>query len=86
MKQENSGIVQRALSLLFVMFLSVAAMAQITVNGHVKDSAGEDVIGATVRIVGEQGGTVTDFEGKFTLKCKQGASLQVSYVGYQTQT
>jgi iron complex outermembrane receptor protein len=29
---------------------------------------------------------VTDFEGKFTLKCKQGASLQVSYVGYQTQT
>ena len=86
MKQEKSGIVQRALSLLFVMFLSVAAMAQITVNGHVKDSAGEDVIGATVRVVGEQGGTVTDFEGKFTLKCKQGASLQVSYVGYQTQT
>ena len=86
MKQEKLGCVQRALSLLFVMFLSVSAMAQITVNGHVKDAAGEDVIGATVRIVGEQGGTVTDYEGRFSLKCKQGASLQVSYVGYQTKT
>ena len=86
MKQVKTWNVQRALSLLFVMFLSVAAMAQITVNGHVKDAAGEDVIGATVRIVGEQGGTVTDYEGRFTLKCKQGASLQVSFVGYQTQT
>ncbi len=86
MKQEKLGCVQRALSLLFVMFLSLSAMAQITVNGHVKDAAGEDVIGATVRIVGEQGGTVTDYEGKFSLKCKQGATLQVSFVGYQTQT
>lgn len=86
MKQVKFVIPQRVFALVIGMMLSVCAMAQITVNGHVKDGTGEDVIGATVRVVGEQGGTVTDFEGKFTLKCKQGADLQVSYVGYQVAT
>ncbi len=86
MKQVKFRIPQRVFALVIGMMLSVCAMAQITVNGHVKDGTGEDVIGATVRVVGEQGGSVTDFEGKFTLKCKQGADLQVSYVGYKTKT
>ncbi len=72
--------------LLVGLLLSVGAMAQITVNGHVKDAAGDDVIGATVRIVGQQGGTVTDFDGNFTLKANQGDDLQISFVGYQPQT
>ena len=66
--------------------LSLGAFAQITVNGHVKDATGEDVIGATVRIVGQQGGTVTDFNGNFQLKAKAGAELQISSIGYQTAT
>ncbi|MCQ2221700.1 MAG: carboxypeptidase-like regulatory domain-containing protein, partial [Prevotella sp.] len=86
MKQVKFRIPQRAFAFVIGMMLSVCAMAQITVNGHVKDSTGEDVIGATVRVIGDQGGSVTDFEGKFTLKCKQGADLQVSYVGYKTKT
>lgn len=79
-------IPQRAFMLIFGLLLSVGAFAQITVNGHVKDATGEGVIGATVRIVGEEGGTVTDFDGNFTLKCQQGATLQISSVGYQTAT
>ncbi len=86
MKQVFSKIPQRAMMLLFGLMLSVGAFAQITVNGLVKDAAGEGVIGATVRVVGQDGGAVTDFEGKFVLKCNEGATLQISSVGYQTET
>ena len=86
MKQVFLRFPQRAMMLLFGLLLSVGAFAQITVNGLVKDATGETVIGATVRVVGEQGGTVTDFDGKFVLKCAEGADLQISSVGYQTVT
>ena len=86
MKQVLFTIPQRAMMLLFGLMLSVGAFAQITVNGLVKDATGEGVIGATVRVVGQEGGTVTDFEGKFVIKCAEGASLQISSVGYQTAT
>ena len=75
----------RMMALLFGFFLSVGAFAQqIAVKGHVQDASGEDVIGATVRVAGTQTATVTDFNGVFTLKANQGATITVSYVGYQT--
>jgi iron complex outermembrane receptor protein len=74
------------LVLLLGLFLSVGAFAQIDVKGHVKDDLGEPVIGATVRVVGTQTATVTDFDGNFALKANQGADISVSYVGYQTAT
>ena len=51
-----------------------------------KDAAGEDIIGATVRVEGTQTATVSDFDGNFVLKAKEGATLVVSYVGYQNAT
>ena len=86
MKQVNIKIPFRMLALLLGLFLSVGAFAQITVKGHVKDSKGEDIIGATVRVAGTQVATVTDFDGNFVLKAEQGANITVSYVGYQTAT
>ena len=86
MKQVNSISPCRILVLLLGLFLSVGAFAQITVKGHVKDAEGEPVIGAAVRVVGTQTGVVSDFDGNFTVKASQGATLQVSYVGYQTAT
>ena len=68
------------------LFLSVSAFAQIDVKGHVKDAQGEPVIGATVRVVGTQTATVTDFDGNFALKANQGADITVTYVGYQDAT
>ena len=68
------------------LFLSVGAFAQIDVKGHVKDAQGEPVIGATVRVVGTQTATVTDFDGNFALKANQGADITVTYVGYQEAT
>ena len=77
----------RMLALVCGLILTASGFAQqITVNGHVKDAAGEAVIGATVRVVGEQGGTVTDYDGNFTLSVASGAQLQVSFVGYKVAT
>ncbi len=85
MKQVKFQIPLRMLGLLLGLFLSVGAFAQqIAVKGHVKDASGEDVIGATVRVAGTQTATVTDFNGIFTLNANQGATITVSYVGYQT--
>lgn len=87
MKQKNRKMPFRMLSLLFMLFLSASAFAQqIDVRGHVKDATGEDVIGATVRVVGTQTATVTDFDGVFTLKAPKDASITVTYIGYQPQT
>jgi TonB-linked SusC/RagA family outer membrane protein len=87
MKQVKSRIPVKVMALLFGLFLSVSAFAQqITVNGHVKDATGEAIIGATVRVEGQDGGTVSDFDGNFTLKAKQGATITVSYVGYTNAT
>ena len=86
MKQVNMKIPFRMLVLLFGLFLSVGAFAQIEVKGYVKDAQGEPVIGATVRVANTQIATVTDFDGNFTLKANQGADITVSYIGYQTAT
>jgi len=75
---------RRMLALLCGLILSVSAFAQqITVKGHVKDSTGEPAIGATVRVAGQDGGVITDADGNFTLTATQGATITVSYIGYQ---
>ena len=86
MKQVNIKIPFRMLVLLLGLFLSVGAFAQIEVKGHVKDAQDEPIIGATVRVANTQVATVTDFDGNFVLKAKQGADITVSYIGYQTAT
>ena len=86
MKQVNIRIPFRILTLVMGLFLSLGAYAQITVNGLVKDATGEPVIGASVRVVGTQMGTVTDFDGNFTLEgVAEGAKLQITSVGYDPQ-
>ncbi len=56
--------------------------AQTEITGTVVDETGETVIGATVVEKGTTNGTVTDFDGIFTLKVNPGATLVFSYVGY----
>ena len=63
----------------------VAAVQQTRqATGHVTDSQGP-LIGATVMEKGTNNGTVTDFDGNFTLNVKPGATLIISYVGYESQ-
>lgn len=53
-------------------------------QGTVVDASGEPIIGATVKIKGAKGGTVTDLDGHFSLDAAKGATLDVSYIGYKT--
>lgn len=58
---------------------------KVKVRGVIKDETGEPIIGATVRVKGQSEGTVSDFDGNFTLDVTDGNTLQISYIGYQTQ-
>ncbi len=67
-----------------LLFFCAAVQAQ-TVKGNVKDSMGEPIIGATVMEKGTSNGTVTDFDGNFTLKMTSTShNLQISYVGMKS--
>ena len=54
------------------------------VSGHVTDSQGP-LIGATVMEKGTNNGTVTDYDGNFSLNVNPGTTLVISYVGYESQ-
>ena len=75
----------RLLMLIAVVVFALDVSAQTTISGHVKDDTGEDVIGATILEKGTSNGTVTDLDGNFKLECKDGATLVVSYIGYDPQ-
>ena len=68
---------------------SVASVQNVqqkqTVSGVVKDATGEPVIGASIVEKGTTNGTITDFDGNFSLEVSKGATLVISFVGYQTQ-
>ncbi len=54
------------------------------IKGHITDSFGEPIIGATVQEVGTTKGTVTDVDGNFELDVEVQAPLRISYIGYKT--
>ena len=62
---------------------TVAQSPAIKVRGQVIDEQGEPLTGATVRIKGGQGGTITDVDGNFQLEVAGNAILSISYVGYK---
>ena len=86
MKKTNMKLF-RTLALAFMLMIgSAAAFAQMEVQGTVVDiENGEPVIGASVLEIGTTNGTITDFDGNFTLTVQPGAKLQFSYIGYKTQ-
>ena len=70
-----------------LLLMAVVAQAQgQTVKGTVLDENGEPMIGATVKAVGGQGGTVTDMDGNYVLKVDQKVKqIEVAYIGYRNQ-
>ena len=86
MKMKRSrNLCYRLLLMLAVVFFALDVSAQTTINGQVKDDMGEAVIGASIVVKGTSNGTVTDFDGNFTLKCQSGAKLVITYIGYTPQ-
>ncbi len=62
-----------------------SAMAQTKITGTVVSASdGEPLVGATVKVVGANSGTITDIDGHFTLDVQPSAKLNISYVGFKT--
>ena len=70
---------------LILSFFALLASTVMYAHGSVVDASGESVIGATVMEKGTSNGTITDFDGNFTIKVNEGVILVISYIGYQTQ-
>ena len=58
---------------------------QQVIKGIVVDEAGEGIIGANVMVEGTKMGTITDFDGRFSLSIPKGSKIKVSFIGYKDQ-
>ena len=66
--------------------LYAQAQQGLTLTGTVTDEAGQPLPGATIRIENTTTGTVTDAQGRYTLKVRKGQTIEVLYMGFETQT
>ena len=71
--------------ILAVMVSTMAFSQKKNFTGVIIDSAGEPVIGATVKVKGTTLGTVSDFDGRFQVSAPEGSTLVISYVGCETK-
>ena len=73
------------LTLLLTFVVSLTAFGQTTTfSGTVVDANGEPIIGASIIQKGTSNGSISDLDGKFTIKVDASATIVISYVGYQT--
>lgn len=63
-----------------------AQQKDFLVTGIVKDENGEPIIGANIQVVGKSAGTIVDMNGRFSISASANSTLQITYIGYQTQT
>lgn len=86
-KSVNCVFVRIKCIVLLMMMFPLCALAQsVNISGTVTDAnTGEEVIGATVKVKGASGGTITDAMGNYKMSVASGATIEVSYVGYQTK-
>lgn len=64
--------------------VAIVQQSADVLKGTVTDSQGEPIVGATVKVKGTTGGTISDIDGNFTVKAPAGAVLEISYVGFKT--
>ncbi|AXP79592.1 TonB-dependent Receptor Plug Domain protein [Mariniflexile rhizosphaerae] len=80
MKTKFSGI----LTLLLAFVVQLTFAQEKTVSGTISDASGLPLPGATVLLKGTTTGTSSDFDGNYSIKANQGATLVFSFVGYVT--
>ena len=86
MKKKNSSSLWKGLLFTCLWTLSFGVFAQnVTVKGRVVDKLNEAIIGANIIEKGSSNGTITDYDGNFTLQVADGAVLRISYIGYLEQ-
>ena len=84
----NFKTLQKSLAVAFMLCaLPLAMTAQSVIKGTVSDESGEPIIGASVKVQGAaKTGAVTDLDGNFSISAASDATLNVSYVGYISQS
>ncbi|WP_291529650.1 SusC/RagA family TonB-linked outer membrane protein [Bacteroides sp. UBA939] len=85
MKNYSNKILKTTFYLALLMLPSIVIAQNITVQGIIKDSAGEPLIGATVVVENTSTGSSADHNGKFKITAPSKAVLVFSYIGYVTQ-
>lgn len=71
---------------LLTLILTISLYAQnATLKGVIVDETDTPLIGATVQVKGTSTGSITDFDGNYTIKANKGAVITFSYIGYKTQ-
>ena len=77
----------RALCLFLLLSITIGATAQVStiVNGTVTDSSGDPLIGVSITEKGSTQGTITDIDGKYSIKIAPDAILLFSYLGYSSE-
>ncbi len=72
---------------IFSLFLTLgmATAQNLSVTGKIVDAQGQSVAGASIVEKGTTNGTMSDLDGGFAIRVKDGASLEISFVGYVSQ-
>ena len=81
MKTKFSGI----LTLLLAFVVQVTFAQEKTISGTISDDSGLPLPGTSVLVKGTSSGTSSDFDGKYSIKVNQGATIVFSFIGYVTQ-
>lgn len=76
----------RMLMLALLLMVATVSWAQQQIGGTVKDAQGEALIGVSVKQAGTSNGVTTNANGQFYINVPQGANLEFTYIGYNTQT
>lgn len=85
MKYKNFKLKSFTVMMFVFAFILSANAQQLSVSGVVKDAAnGEPIIGANILEKGTNNGTITNFDGEFTISVPSNATLVIKYVGYQS--
>lgn len=87
MKKQSKKLVWKLLVIIVFVGVSVAMTLakMVTVTGTVTDKQGNPLVGISVFVKGTNMGTVTDYDGKFTMKVEEGKTIVFAYIGYVKQ-
>ncbi len=77
----------KRLKLLLIVMLAITSLTAQTLNveGYVRDTENEPLIGVTIKVMDSDWGTVTNYEGRYTINVPANSKLEFSYVGMTTQ-
>ena len=77
--------IKKILFVLSILFTSII-YSQTTISGKVSDESGEPLPSVNILVQGSQTGTVSDFDGNYSIEVSSKVTLEFSYIGFETQT